>query len=430
MKKKLLDLLAKKEQRKAELGTKAGATENVEELRGINTELEALNADIAELRGMIDAMPDDEAGGTATGEEEGLEARSAAQPVGAAQVLATYGVGGGQKPGQSEDRSAELKEKYEKRGAELKNKKAVEFEIDEFPEFRAVTIGGGTLINEKKYSSTMNQSFNEVSSVVDLVNAVPLLGGESYEKGFEVSNGEGDYSTETGNYTETDPVFGYVSIGKAKITAYTEMSDEAMKLPNINYQALVAKHVGVSLRKKITKQILVGAGGANAVTGIFNAPASVIPDASDITIAEIDAETLDKIVFGYGGDEDVEGGAYLILSKRDLAAFADIRDANGQKLYKIKLNGNFGTISSSESYEVPFVINSACPVLSADATASATYCMAYGILKGYELPIFSPVTVEESRDYKFRTGQIAYRGSVWVGGNVAMYKGFIRVKKA
>jgi hypothetical protein len=45
------------------------------------------------------------------------------------------------------------------------------------------------------------------------------------------------------------------------------------------------------------------------------------------------------------------------------------------------------------------------------------------------MPVFSPLTIEESRDYKFKSGQIAYRGVVWAGGNVAAYKGFIRIKK-
>lgn len=421
-KKKLLALLAKKEARKAELGTKATTTEDVAELRGINTELEGLNDEIAELRGIIDAMPDEKEG---LGDGEG-EQRST--PQGQLNVISTYGVGPGT-GSPDEKRQEDLTKKYETRGADLKEKRSVTFEIDEVPQLRAVSIGGGTLVVEKKTSNTLNNKFNEVSSLVDVVNGVPLIGGESYTKGFEVSSGEGDYTAEDGEYKDADPVFGYVTIGKAKITAYAEMTDESMKLPNIDYQSRVAKSIGDALRKKITKQIVVGAGGANALTGIFNAPTNVIPIATDIEISEINADTLDKIVFGYGGDEEVEGGGYLILNKNDLAAFAAVRSTDGKKLYKIKKNGNTGTISSDDSFEIPFIINSACPALSAAGTAVGTYSMAYGMVKAYEMPIFSPITVEESRDFKFKTGQIAYRGSVWAGGNVAMYKGFVRVKK-
>jgi len=426
-KKKLQAMLAKKEARKAELATKANASEDVKELRGINTELEGLNAEIVELRSMIDAMPDD----TAPGTEEHLEQRSAGGPVGAAQVVATFT--GGTAPA-SEARGTVDKTvltAYEKRGEDLKAGKAVEIAYNETAEERSVNLAGGTLVNPKQYASTLNGTFNEVSGLVDQVNGIPLPGGESYTQAFEVSGSEADYSTETGDYNEGDPVVSYVEIGKAKITAYSEITDEASKLPAINYNALVSKNVRNAIRKKITKQILLGAGGSNAITGIFNAPAGVIPTASDIEISEIDADTLDTIVFAYGGDENVEGVAALILNKADLAAFAAVRDTNGRKLYKIKLDasGNSGSITSDESFAVPFIINSACPALSAAATTASTYCMAYGKLMAYEMPIFSPLTIEMSRDYKFRSGQIAYRGSIWVGGNVASYKGFARIKK-
>jgi HK97 family phage major capsid protein len=423
MKKKLLEMLKAKEEKRDSLKAKGKASNDIAEVRSISEEVDGLNSVITELRAVIDGMPDETEDPVAY---PAAETRSL--PGAAVNVLGTYGIRT-QQTAETEKRAKEMEQTLEKRGADLKNKRAVTFELDEVPELRAVTLGTGKLVVETKYSSTLNDTFNQVSSTVDLVNAVPLNGGESYEKGFVVSYGEGDYTDETGEYDETDAEFDYVPITKAKITAYTEMSDEATKLPNINYQELVRKNITIALRKKMSKQILAGPGGANALVGIFKAPANVIPVASDLVISDIDADTLDKIVLGYGGSEDVEGNGYLILNKKDLAAFAAIRSTTGEKLYKITLNGNTGTISSSESFEVPFVINSACAALSDDTTAADTYCMAYGMMHCYEMPLFSPVTVEESRDFKFRTGQIAYRGSVWAGGNVAMYKGFIRVKK-
>ena len=399
--------------------------------KAIQGEMRAEGADVDTLITEVDTL---------TAEKRKLEAElkvfdfeegeKRSTPTGQLNTLGTYSVGS--VPGASEskeERSALLK-KYETRGEDLKSKRSVTFGINEIPELRASTIGGGTLVVENKYSNQLNPRFNDVSSLVDVVNTVPLNGGESYVKGFEISNGEGNYTTEEGNYTDTDPVFGYVTIGKAKITAYAELTDEAMKLTNVDYQSRVADSIGKAIRKKITRQIMVGAGGANALTGVFNAPEAVIPAISDLSLSTIDADTLDKIVLGYGGDEDVESAGYLILNKSDLAAFAAVRSTTGEKLYKIKKNGNVGTISSDDSFEVPFIINSAVAPLSSANTAAGTFTMAYGMVKAYEMPIFSDVTVEESRDFKFKTGQIAYRGSVWVGGNVALYKGFIRVKKA
>lgn len=320
------------------------------------------------------------------------------------------------------------KQAMEQRGADLKAGRSVTFAVNELPELRAVTIASGDLVVEKKYSKTLNDSFGEVSGTIDVVSAVVLDGGESYRKGFVKGYGEGDYTSETGNYVETDPEFDYVDINKVKITAYTEITDEALKLPNVAYQSYVAQNIQTAIRKKISKMILNGT-GTNSFVGIFNAPTNVIPTASDLGISEITADTLDDIVFSYGGDEEVEGVATLFLSKADLAAFAAIRDAEGRKLYTINPRGNTGTISSAGSFNVPYIINSAAPALSASATANGTYCMAYGVPVNYEMPIFSNLTVEESRDFKFRTGQVAYRASIWAGGNVAAHKGFVRVKK-
>ena len=60
MKKKLLAMFNKKQERKAELKTRSQKSEDVTELRSINTELDTLNVEIAELRAMIDALPDED----------------------------------------------------------------------------------------------------------------------------------------------------------------------------------------------------------------------------------------------------------------------------------------------------------------------------------------------------------------------------------
>ncbi|MEA0556072.1 phage major capsid protein [Lysinibacillus irui] len=91
MKKRLLELLANKEERKKQLGKSADTTESVAELRSINSELEALNAEIAELRSMVDALPDEK--GTDPEQLDPPEQRNA--PQGQMNVLGTYGIGSG-----------------------------------------------------------------------------------------------------------------------------------------------------------------------------------------------------------------------------------------------------------------------------------------------------------------------------------------------
>ena len=92
MKKKLLALLEKRNARKTELMAKVDATEDLEELKGLNTELEGLKTEIRDLDGMIAAIPDD----------EGIEGRGA--PVPGSKILGTYGMG---KTQGKEDRDVE-----------------------------------------------------------------------------------------------------------------------------------------------------------------------------------------------------------------------------------------------------------------------------------------------------------------------------------
>lgn len=394
-----------------ELRTCSGArlAEIEQEIRSASEALEA---------GNYRHMPDDDG--------EWRPEKRSVSPIGPARILATYGLAAGQVALEGRD----LQEKREQRGADLRAGRAVEFGLDEL-QLRAVTVASGNLVAPTVTSPVLGEGFNEVSSLVDLVNAPVFPGAESYKKGFVVGYGEGDYTGETEEAKVAEPVFGYVSTGKYRITAYAEVSSAAANLDNPNYQNEVLKAMQIALRKKLARQILIGRGPTyEELTGIFHAPANVVPANYDLELATIDNNTLDQLVFGYGGDEGVEGGTWLILNKKDLAAFAQIRSTGGEKLYRITIdpNGNTGTISSDESFAVRFVINSACPSL-ADAQPGQ-YCMAYGKPLGYEMPLFSPLVVEKSTDYKFRQGMVAFRGEVFVGGTPAAFKVFRRVKKA
>lgn len=114
MKEKLVKLLKTKEARKAELGKKINETEDIKELRSINTELEQLNSEILELRTVIDNLPD-ETPAAATTETTPppttppagqTEQRGTGSTVTPAQILAAFGL---QVPGQQQ-RGAEIED--------------------------------------------------------------------------------------------------------------------------------------------------------------------------------------------------------------------------------------------------------------------------------------------------------------------------------
>lgn len=296
-------------------------------------------------------------------------------------------------------------------------------------EKRAVTVAASNIVVPKHTSNTINPTFNDVSALIDRVHTVTIVGGEAYSQPYIKGYGTGDYTEEGAGYADAEPVFGYAEIGKTKVTAYAEDTEEIRKLPAADYDAVVQGGISKAMRKKITREIMVGDGASNHFTGIFHNPSDtakqVIDPATDLEIAEIGVDTLDDIIFTYGGDEDVEDAAVLILSKKDLRAFAKLRGTDKKKLHDIKTNGNMGTIDG-----IPFIINSACKAVSDAATAAGAYCMAYGSLSNYQKVIFSDVDIQFSTDYKFKQGNIAHRGSVFMGGNVVAHNGFLRVKKA
>lgn len=292
-------------------------------------------------------------------------------------------------------------------------------------ENRAVTVGSGNVVLPKHSATDIRPTFNEVSTLIDRVSSKTLKGGESYQQPYIKSYGEGDYTTEGSDYNTSETTFGYADITKAKVTAYSEDTEELQKLPAADYDAEVMKGITVATRKKLTREILIGTGATNRLAGIFSVAATAIDSATDLEISAIDASTLDEIIYSYGGDEDVEDAAVLILNKLDLKAFAKLRTSDGKKVYNVVSQGNSGTIDG-----VPFIINSACKAVSDAKTTAGQYSMAYGPLSNYQLTIFSDMDVQRSTDFKFKQGMIAHRGSVFAGGNVISKNGFLRVKKA
>lgn len=302
------------------------------------------------------------------------------------------------------------KEELEKRGAMLKESRVIQVSSEEIllPEHTAPNIAA--------------YPFAQVSSLVDRVKVVNLNGGETYKKSFIKGNGIAGLTAEGAAYSETEPDFGYLTITKVKVTAYTEITEELEKLPSLPYQAEVIKNINIALKKKISEQILKGPGTSNTFTGIFSDQAVALADATPLEISAITDSTLDDIVFAYGGDEEIEGGAYLILNKNDLRAFAGLRTPEGRKVHTIDYINS--TIDG-----IPYIINSHCKALTDSNTAEGEYVMAYGGLHNYEVPIFSPVEIGKSTDYKFKDGIISYKASVFTGGNVVGYNGFLRIKK-
>lgn len=450
-------MIEKLEARRAELVTRSNKSDNLEEVRSISQQIQALNEDIEEARAKQAQYEEEkraaqEQAEAANKAKEEAEARAAAAEAAVAEQKndkpdeRTAAVSG-EKP---EERSAEggapafipgrgfasadesrstnydtVKETRDKAGADLKENRSVKSDLGIFGEIRSVVVGDGTKIAVPDFTgNTINPLFPVVSSLIDGVDHKTLIGGDSFKQAYVKSIAEGAYTAEAAQAAATETDFDYAKIARTKIEAYGEVSKELLKLPNAQYADEVFKNIRTSLRMKMSKEILIGNGEDNHMTGIFSNKATAIDAATDLALAKIDDETLDEIVFNYGGAEDVEGTAVLILNKADLLAFAKVRTSTKEKFYDIKSNGNYGTING-----IPFIINSACAALSAAGTTAGAYCMAYGNLRNYMIVEFSDIEVSRSEHAKFREGMICYLGEAYAGGNVVARNGFLRVKK-
>jgi HK97 family phage major capsid protein len=172
-KKKLLELLGKKEARKAELVKKSDASEDVAELRSIGAELDTLNAEIADLRSITDSLPDDAPPAPPTpvpGQEQRMT------PPGQFNPLGTYGVGGGAQPNsqQQQQRSDEPEDRYatlEYRRAFMDYCKTGNIT----PELRANAMTGTGDISAVIPSTILNEVIRKVTSYGQLFSRVRKL---------------------------------------------------------------------------------------------------------------------------------------------------------------------------------------------------------------------------------------------------------------
>lgn len=376
-------------------------SESKEEREKTNETLVQLRSELAEAEKLLQEEEAKEK--KEQEEQEELEGKNAEER--RMQVIGSYGMRGAMIAAGMETREKEINEELEKRGKALK-------------EQRAVTVSSSELVLPKHTGTALNDTFTPVSTLVDRVSNEDLPGGESYEEAYIVGYGTGGITEEGTEYTTAEPIFGYAPINKIKVTAYAEISEEVKKLPNINYARKVQEACSIALKKKLSQQIIAGT-GTKEMVGICASPVAITA-AKDVDITEIGLDTLDEAIFGYGGDEDVETQAALILNKKTLKELSEVRKANGDKAYNVDVKNR--TIDT-----IPYVINSNLPDFA--TAANGKHFMLYGDLSAYKTAVFSPVEIAESSDYKFKEGMLCFRASVFVGGNVVKQDGFIRLKK-
>lgn len=280
----------------------------------------------------------------------------------------------------------------------------------------AMPQGGGSEIHDG--------SSAQISALIDMVNTVNLNGLGSWEEPYVVSDMEaqgGNVKTNSGKArAETDPVFGKAKLAAYEATTTSFVDKKIAQLSPADYAAKIQAMALRALRRAVSGLIVNGDGQASPdMFGILNAK-NTDGNAIFANLADVNAineNTLNALVFGYGGDEAVGGNARLILTKKNLQAFGALRGANEkQRLYKItpdKGNPNIGTIEDGGMI-VPYSISSAI----------GDNKLAYGDPFNYMLALFGDYVIRTDESVKAVERMLAILGDVTVGGNLTVDKGF------
>lgn len=290
-------------------------------------------------------------------------------------------------------------------------------------ETRSVLVSGGTIATPTGVDG-ITDTFNTVSSIVDLVKVVDCKGMSSNKIAYMTNGSTADIKAEGSAAATGEPTFAFTTITPVSVGLVSYVSDQVRKQSPLNYEAKVNDAAKVALRTKaaaIITDAIVGSSLNATVKGAVTSGKGAIA-----------ANTLRQLVLAYGGNENVEGNAYLFLNKADLIALGDIRGANEKKaVFEIVPNAsnpNTGVIKDG-GLAVNYCINSNCAAFNGTTQPATTgkdlVTMFYGQPTNCELDLFGDYEIRVSDDYKFAENLLTIRGQVDAGAGVIKKDGFV-----
>lgn len=402
------------------------------QLQKRNAELEALKKRVEALE-KINEESEDEAELKAAGEElDELKNKKAELEAELEEINAK--IAELDKPADEEPKRSKLNfMKKEERGnktmtLEERQERAANFAKTEkmavaVAETRSTLVSGGKVLSTTGIDGIAD-TFNEVSSIVDLVKIENCEGMGSNKVAYQKTNATASTQTEGSATTPSDPTFDFVTITGEDEQVLSYISEKARKMKPLDYESKVRNSAMTGLRVKAATIVTNAIKGSTLLERIAGTVAS--------QKGVINEKTLRNLVLSYGGAENVEGQAWLFLNKNDLIAFGDVRGTNEKKaVYEIipsATNPNVGQIKDG-GLTVNYCINSNCAQFSGTAQPAASenelVTMFYGNPLNCELDLFDEYTVKVSEDYKFAEGLLTIRGTVSAGAGVIHDKGFI-----
>lgn len=337
--------------------------------------------------------------------------------------------------------TAEAQDRAEERMETLRNRGRVTFTRDEvmrdvFGIRDATTLATGTIVEPTRVDPAIIDGVGRVSSILDQVTVEDLTGTQGIKEPYlkaDMDAHAGEVTTLAGTArTSSDPTFGAVDIKPYETNVTTFVDRNLSRLTPVAYEEKIRSIAMRALRRKIISLIYNGDGQSSPdmygiKTAVDTDGASMI---KTVNLSAIGAGFLDELVFGYGGDEELAGGARLFLNKKDLQAIGALRNQNDERIYEIipdPGNPNTGRITDG-GLIVPYTIGSDLSATSI-ATATNTLTMLYGDPVNYKLGLFGDYSIRIDESVKAVERMNAILGDCFVGGNVVLPDGFVVAKK-
>ena len=302
---------------------------------------------------------------------------------------------------------------------------------------KSVTLATGTLAQPTGAGTNIRDPLgNGVGAIIDQVYVQDLTGMASYLEPYVISEfaaSGADVATAAGTARTAsgDPTFGVAKIAPYELTTTSYVDRNISRLTPANYYAKVYAMAIRAMRRDTVKMIFNGDGqSTNDMFGIKTAK-NIAGNAIYATkeLSAVDADLLTELMFAYGGDEMLGGSCRLYLNKADLLALGKIRGTNEKRrLFDIVPdagNPNTGTIREGGTI-VPYSIASNLTALSGSSQGSAAIqTMVYGDPMNYELGLFGDYTVRVDESVKAVERMLTILGDAMVGGNLIVDKGFV-----
>jgi len=425
------EMIAAKEARKKELAEKSKASTDINEVRSINGQIDALNSDIVNLRGMpVPAKPtqtidkDDTAAAEARSKEiQDAEARKAGQTF---SPVATYSVGTGSAADKrSIDTVFEMPISNETEKAQMRSElfKAPEYRTGYFKmlagrkdftdtEKRALTIAadsGGAAVPTTTYDMILKR-MTQTSALFGLINKTFIPGNVV----LPVANAQtaAIWSDEAPS-PDNDDTLSSVSLSAYALSKFAKVKGQLILMAIDALETYIVSAISDQLAIAVENAILNGTGSAHSQpTGIFTGVTW------DATNSKTYASTI--------GYDDLVDAKMLLGLYRANATWV-VNAAMEAQIYKIKTsvsqplftqNPITGLISNPLGF--PIVVDYYMP----DDTI-LLFNPDY-----YYMNINQNPTIEANDSAGFTTTSRYYRGTMYADAKPALSAAFVKMTKA